>query len=902
MPAPQSHSTAGAPLSQRLQTGAGRTPAIKYAAPATGAGHLARVRLIEQIDRATTARLILIRAAAGFGKTTLLQQYREHRLEQGKPTIWINLDAGDNDLQRFVAALGDGLRQLLGTDQPTRDSHDLLDLVMTCETPFGLLFDEFEVIHDQDVLDLVQQLLDALPSGCVMALTSRSVPGIGLGRIRARGQLLEIRPADLRFTYEETQAFLHDKRLLPLRDNEIHTLYRCTEGWITGLYLASLSLSGRDDHAAFIASFSGSNLELAEYLTEDILARQSVECRDFLLQSSIPGQFCASLCDALTGRSDSEAMIGQLERANLFISPVGSQQQWFRYHPLFASFLRDALKRQHPGRSEQLHEVAALWFLQAQQPIPAIDHLFQAGRLDEAAARIDEHLDTLVDSARSRLLLRWLDSIPGQTLDGYPSLGLTYAWLLAMSSRQQDAMRVAERLERQSAGHAYVPLAIRCMYLGMTDQVDECCRLGLEVLERMPDKDCHLYVALAHTVASALMSSGRHEEAQLLIPSAMQREKRLGGGFMGYGFGAIQAVLDLIQGRLNSAFTRLTGMRDTPRPDRLGGHHGAPLIVDVLLGLVHYERGELEEAEKRLARSLPFAKHVSSPDVVIASHVLSARLACLRGDRQGWLRHLVDLQQLGEQSGSQRVRCASWVERLRVATLDRQLDNAAQALRNAELDADWDRPNFTKFGTDGDTPGIARQRLRIAQGEFRAAAKALRQALEHALHWQHQRRALKLRLLLALALDGQGQEQEAFEELTQALQLASHEGFVMSIVEEGEPMAALLQRWTAQQRARCRELRIEAGFVDELLRRLGVNSGAPAASPSAATTTQHQLTEREFQVLRLLADGYRNKAIAEKIFLSEFTVKSHLQKIYAKLEVNGRTEALASARARGWIE
>jgi LuxR family maltose regulon positive regulatory protein len=793
------------------------------------------------------------------------------------------------------------MQGLCGFYRAVHEPQDLLDQLMVLGEPFALLLDEFEVLHNAEVLGFIQQMLGVLPNGCLLAIASRSVSGIGLGRLRGRGQLLEIRPDDLRFTPEETQCFLCDKRSLPLCEDDVRALHRRTDGWITGLYLASLSLASRDDHAAFIESFSGSHLELAEYLAEDVLAQQTAECRDFLLLSSIPEQFCPQLCNALSGRGDGQTMIEQLDRANLFLASVDGPQRWYRYHPLFASFLRVALQRQDPQRVAHLHDIAARWFLEQNQPIPAIEHLFQAGHEDEAAQGMDQYLDTLLGIGRTNLLLRWLDRLPASTLARYPAMAQAYALLLALTSRFKDAARVAERLAEQAdQKYAYMPEVIHCLHLGVLDQVDDLCQRGPRVLARIPDDDLHLYVALSHSLTAALLSSGQHEEASRLMSTAMQREAQVHQGFMGYTFNVNEGILDLVQGRLGSALTRLGSMRSTPRHDRIGKPHDTLLALDVLLALVHYERGERGETERLLLHCLPFVKQVSSPDLQIASHVLCARLALRRGDRHGWLRHLVDLQHLGERCDSQRMRCAAWLERARVATLEQQFDGAAQALRNAEQLADWDRPGFSKFSTDSDTLGITRQRLRIALGEHVAAVRALRPALETALHWQHHRRALKLRLLLALALEGMGQRQEAFETLGQALFLASQEGFVSTFCEEGERLQALLQSWAIQQRSSGREPGLQGTFVEKLLRQMAKNSPTPPASTTLAVPSL--LTERESQVLRLLAAGHRNKAIAAKIFLSECTVKSHLQKIYAKLEVSGRTEALATARQHGWID
>jgi LuxR family maltose regulon positive regulatory protein len=313
-----------------------------------------------------------------------------------------------------------------------------------------------------------------------------------------------------------------------------------------------------------------------------------------------------------------------------------------------------------------------------------------------------------------------------------------------------------------------------------------------------------------------------------------------------------------------------------------------------------YESGDFAQAQKYLSRCLFFAKQVSSPENQIITHVLTARIAYSQGDRTTWTRCLMELEQIGRQVGSPRVQCSAWLERARVALLEQRLDTALQALHSADLVGDWDRPDFIRIANDVDTPSIARQRLRIFQGEGAAAAKALRTAIEQARHWQHHRRELKLRLLLALALDSTQQPQEAFQALGEALRLASHDGFLATFIEEGERMAGLLQRWATTGKARCKDLGIDCGFVDRLMQLLEVSDGnmEDARNDNGA---HEVLTVREYQILQLLAAGHRNREIAEKVFLSEFTVKSHLQKIYAKLEANGRTETLAIARARGWI-
>ncbi|WP_371227681.1 LuxR C-terminal-related transcriptional regulator [Pseudomonas sp. QE6] len=887
-----------------------RILASKFAVPVAASTHLLRQHLLEQMEQADAARLILVRAAAGFGKTTLLQQYRERCLATGRQVLWLNLDAADNDLLRFVAHLSTGLRQLDGAapiEEPgrTQPMQDLLEELSDRTQPFALLFDEFEAVHNPAVLSFVQQLIDALPSCGVLLIASRATPDIGLGRIRARGQLLEINPSALRFTIEEATRFIRDKRQLPLRDNEIATLHRCTEGWITAIYLASLSLQGRTDQAAFVASFSGSNLELAEYLAEDILARQNDECRDFLLQTSVLDQLSAPLCDAVTGLGNGQAMLAYLERANLFIFPADNEHQWFRYHSLFASYLRDALERRHPGRASTLHRAAAQWYLAQQRPVPAIDHLLRAGAREEATRHLARHIADFMDVGRSRLLLRWLDQIPAEVLKDYPTLCLGYSWTLALHRRYADALHSIGLLEREAAGGEQ-PVAleaetIRCLLLALTDQVEECCEAGLAHIQRIPDDEQFQYGVIANSLAYSLVSTGRYEEARRLLSRAILRCSQSRTASMGSVASCIEGVLDMIQGRLGNAVARLQAAAQRQSEGGVEKVLAGRPSLEITLSIALYETDALEEVAQLLGEVLPNAKESSPPDSLISSHVLLARIALLHGDRDSWLRHLADLEQIGQQAGSARAICSAWLERARIATLENRLEAAAQSLRYAELHGDWERPGILLNGNDVDTPSIARLRLRIAQGDYAEPERLLGEAMASAQQRQQHRRELKLRLLRALALDGLGRGEAAFEELTEALRFASHEGFLRTFLDEGPSLGALLQRWAVPCQSQSRALGIEPRFLATLLQRFA-GTGETQAAGAAAGAGGDALTSREIQVIRLLAAGHRNKVIAEKMFLSEFTVKSHLRNINAKLGAQGRTEAVAIARARGLLD
>ncbi|WP_160105739.1 LuxR C-terminal-related transcriptional regulator [Pseudomonas izuensis] len=841
----------------------------------------------------------MISASAGYGKTTLMQQYREQCLNNGERVLWCNIDTADNDRERLTSVLLMGLRDLgLIDEDPARDSSPehreqwLLERIAESNEALTILLDEFEALHKPLALEFIQHLIKILPARATLAIATRTAPDINLGRLRAQGELLEIGTNDLRLSTEETALYLQEKRQLPLAITEIENLQRRTEGWITGIYLATLSLQRHSDPAAFIASFDGANAALAEYFSEDVLARQTEQCRQFLFQTSVLGPFCPALCDAITGRNDSKSMIESLERANLFVLATDSERQWFRYHHLFADFLVQTLKHQSPDTFEQLNREAARWYFANGRPVDALEHLFSAHALDEAATQLELHVDTLVENGHASLLMRWLSRIPGEVRDVHPGLGIAYAWALLHARRYQDALRALET-PVPVGEHHYVHLLL----LLIGDRVEQALAASTESLQQLTPQDKTGFRVTAFVKATCLFYMGRYDEARQLLGSAELRQAQLESSYLRDVTDALEAMLDLTQGQLDSALARVsTAVRRSREHFASTPPVGFPMLQTTHC-LVLYEIDAVEEVRQRLDELLPYAREHAALDALISTHVLQARVAYLRGDRSAWMQCLAELDQLGQVAGSSRILCSAWLERARVATLENRLDTADHAMRAAEQLSDWVQPGVILSANDVDTPFIARQRLQIAKGDYNSVGP-LNQAIDEALQRHQHRRALKLRLLLTLALDGMKRDKEALEQLTVALRFASHVGFIRTFLDEGKPMAAVLERWSVTFHGQEDALGIRTGFVARLLQ----GERSSKAEPKNEVETQTCLSARELQVMRLLALGYRNSEIAEKMFLSQLTVKSHLRKINTKLGAGGRTEAVAIARTLGLLD
>lgn len=692
----------------------GATPPIragKFLAPATLPGQLERSALLEQLQPRDGLRLILISACPGYGKTTLLQQYRERCLAEGRRVLWCNLDALDKDPQRLTQVLLTGLRDIgliEAGDNPAAESsaaqreHWLLEHIAASDDAFTLLMDEFEVLDQTPALEFIQQLLKALPMGATLAIASRTTPQINLGRLRARGELLEIGTDALRLSPDETATYILQKRQLPLDLADIESLHERTEGWICGIYLATLSLQRHGDPAAFIASYNGSNPALAEYFGEDVLARQTAQVQQFLLETCVLARFCPALCDAVTGRHDNQSMIESLERANLFVMATDEQRQWFRYHPLFADFLLQTLKR-HPDLFERQHQKAASWYFANERPVEALEHLFTAHAVDEAATQLVLHIDELVENGHASLLMRWLSRIPVEIRDVHPRLGIAYAWALLHARRHKDALQVLENPALAQEHHYVHPLLLL-----IGDRVDEALVAATELLLQLGPEDKLQYRVTAFVQICALFYTGRFDEARKMLGGAGLREAQQESTYLRDVTDALETMLDLTQGQLDSALTRADTAMRRSRESLAGTPPVGYPVLQTIHCVVLYETDAVDEARRRLTELLPYARQHAAPDSLISTHVLLARLAYLHGDRPAWMRYLADLDQLGQLAGSTRILCSTWLERARVATLENRLDTADHAMRAAEQLSDWEQPGVTLSANDVDTPFIAR--------------------------------------------------------------------------------------------------------------------------------------------------------------------------------------------------
>ena len=431
--------------------------ATKLHIPALRPGHLHRVELVETLIAHARCRVALVAAAPGSGKTSLLSEWHADPRES-RPFAWISLDSADNDPVRFwdgvFAALQTTAPEIGGSAQAalhspgTTVTDQVLPLIINdlaeLAEPVVLVLDDYHLIENGEIHGAIELLVDRLPSTAQLVISTRSDPPLPMSRLRARGQLIEIRGGDLRFDVTEAGAFLNDVVGLDLASDEIARLHERTEGWAAGLQLAGLSLRGREDHRQFIDSFAGDDQHIVEYLGFEVLDNEPSELREFMIRSSVLERLSGPLCTAVTGNPDSERLLQRLERENAFVIALDSRREWYRYHHLFAELLRHELARTHPGLVVELHRRASEWYRDAEAIHESIEHVTAAGDFGDAIELITTHWYEFLQRGRQETVASWIDQLPSETVLHDPNLCLTKAWLAVNTGRLDEVDRWIE--------------------------------------------------------------------------------------------------------------------------------------------------------------------------------------------------------------------------------------------------------------------------------------------------------------------------------------------------------------------------------------------------------------------------------------------------------------------------
>lgn len=882
----------------------------KLRAPRPRPNLVARPRLSEALAAGEGRILTLVSAPAGFGKTTLLGGWAEGWTARGGSVAWVSLDESDNDPARFLTYLVGAVRSaephfgegiLASLRSPGFPPVEALATTMVnelAELPqeIVLVLDDYHEIGARPVHALVSFLLEHLPENAHIVVSGRTDPPLPLPKLRARGQMAELRAADLRFTPDEAAAFLNDTMELALSADDVAALEEVTEGWVAALQLAALTMQDRKDVSSFVEAFSGSNRHVLDFLSEEVLGHQPDDVRQFLLDTAVLERMSASLCDALTGRDDGQLMLERLERENLFVVALDEERRWYRYHRLFADFLRDRLAREGPERRAPLHLRASEWYEENGLVAEAVRHALTAEDHERAADLVERVVGEVWFRGEAATLLDWLEALPEAAKRRRPRLLLEQATALMWVGRLdgvEPLVREAERVvgtiwdagnihRRYLTGYA---AAARAWHANLRENPQEGIKLARRALALLPDDPAPRAFATL-SLAAAYSSVGKPEAASAAFSEAAE---------LGLASGNLYVTLEAMGHRagLRMALGRLMEAEDILRQAlELASERGDDTLIaageaHVRLGELLYEWDDLDPAEIRLTEGVRLAGRTGQIGTLVVGYVSLSRLDQARGDADGAIEAAQEVVRLARSSGVGRLvaEAAAWKSRLHLARGEL-----------AAATSEWER-----MGVGDEAPilvreveQIARARLLIARGEHEDALPLLSDLREVVQAAGRTGREIEILNLQALALRATGEGERAVGTLTRALALGEPEGYVRSFVDEGPEIAALISEvLEAQQRRQPHTSdRVPARCLAKLLAAFEQEAAKPTTDESLA----EPLSERELEVLALIAGGESNREIAARLFISTSTVKSHVNNLFRKLQARNRTQATARAR------
>jgi LuxR family maltose regulon positive regulatory protein len=832
---------------------------------------------------------------------------------------WLSLDESDNDpaqlwvyfiasIQQLHSDLGkSALASLQSSQAPPINAvlTSLINDIIAFPDSFSSVLDDFHLIDSKPVHEALAFLLDHLPANMHMVITTRVDPPLPLARLRARGQMTENRARDLPFTPDEAAIFLNQVMGLNLSEEEVSALEMRTEGWIAGLQIAALSMQGHDDVSGFIQAFSGSHRHILGYLADEVINQQPKAILSFLLQTSILDRLCGPLCDTVTGETGGQEILENLERTNLFITPLDDESRWYRYHHLFAEVLQARLRQIQHGQIPELHRRAGNWFARQGMLDEAVQHELSGANFERAASLLDRVAGNMLRKGKAASLIRWLNALPDGTIRARPRLCLARGWSFvwgpefSLERAEEWAQLALEAMQPGSIpdleleGEVYALQALIA-----ADRVDVALsrQLAQRALECLPAGSPWRGVT-TFTLGAVLYAAGELSAAASVLTETVQLGQADGNLYVQLIAGNFLADIQVFQGHLGRA-------AELYRQVLAWGDHGIPqkgvLVAHAGLANVLCEQDQPEAALAHVVAGLAQLEQVGGPAAALWLYRSLARLQRAKGDWAAALEALERAYKSGQRAQIPFVVEQAAALRARLQLAQGDLSAAGQWLANSSLGPD---------DPQADHPGVreveylASARVLTAQDRHPQALALLDRLLASAESEGRIGSVIENLALQSLVFQSQGSTARALACLVRALRLAEPEGYVRVFVDEGDPMRVLISEFQELSRQK-----LSAGADEEILRLLAYTEKLLSAFsqplPEAARAPAllpELLSERELEILRLIAEGCSNQEIAEILVIAVSTVKTHINNLYAKLGANRRTQAIAMARDLGLL-
>jgi len=881
---------------------------------------VSRSHLVDQLNKGLHRKLTLISAPAGFGKTTVVTNWlHSQEGDDASPFSmgWLSLDEDDNEPVRFLTYLITALNRIPGLEteivagalqmaqasqppSPQTILTAIINEIAIITEKIVLVLDDYHLIDNQSVHDALVFLLENLPPQLHLVITTREDPPLQISRLRTRGQLNEFRAVDLRFSTAETDEFLNQIMGLGLSTQDITALEKRTEGWVAGLQLAAISMQGRTDISNFIQSFTGSHHFVIDYLVEEVLKHQPEHIHDFLLQTSILDRLTGPLCDAITSQEDGQAILEMLEHSNLFIIRLDSERQWYRYHHLFSDSLHQRLKQTTHDQEISLHLKASEWYAQNGFPDQAIEHALQAEDFDRAVRLIEEQADACWKRGEHSKLQYWLDTLPVELLFSNPNLCIFHAWEQFATGEQdaaEETIQAAEKLvtiqdslseadKTRIKGRVATIRAFLAFHKGDLDSIFQHAQQALDYL---PEDDIIWRNTASVPLGDASGLAGHVEDTARIRLKTWETSKAIGNIYMDLIASMKYCVTLRQQGRFDTIKEICHQQMVLAEESGLSISAEAGWILAVW-GEVLAEQGDLDQAINKTRKGKELAQ---GGDIAMLNWCNLCLIVALYS-RKHFAGVEAIIQEI-EEYGWDRlppwivIRIKAWQLRLWLA--QGKIEEISQWLaeRGLEVTGNLDRINEWEY--------LTLVRFLIATGHPSETLDLLKRVYTNANNRGHISRAIEILNLQALAMQAVGDTRQAMTVLEQSLALAEPRGFLFAFVNEGSPMARLLYEALSREISPEYVQKLLAAFPDvepeKNIMRNPIVSDSEWIEP---------LSERELEVLQLIADGISRPEIASRLVISLNTVKTHARNIYDKLGVNNQMQAVGKARGLGLLD
>lgn len=893
----------------------------KLAAPRGYRHAISRDALLARILDEGDARVILLQAPAGHGKTTLLQQLQAGYESQWYATGWISIDESDNDVQRFYAhlrAMVSDMRRrsgpancepAVGADEFRSDW--LVAQLLEIGKPVRIFLDDLHAVGTRSTLNVIREVLGNVPDGVQFVIASRTPPDIGIPRLVVNDQALVLRTDDLSFSREETGSFFANGNV-SLSDHEIGVIHRQTEGWPAALQLYRLALGNPAIRQSLQRIGEYRPRELAEYLSENVLSSLPEERRDFLLKSAPLSRMSAELCDAVLGRSDSLTVLTQVEKAGLFMRRLSADGEWFVYHALFRAFLVEQLRLGDPGSASRIRRVAACWFRDRGYLEEALSHYSEAGDHSDAADVLEIWSDRLIPDAHLETVERWADRIPLKELEQRPGLTVKIVWSQVFLRNHQKMKPLLSMMQRQRALPAPTsdsmadPDVVLAMVAILEDDLPRAAKTVESIDTEEPDpRPFRIFElsAVSNARGYAAFAAGDFGSAYENFKHAREMSAPSGTSFAWAYSIAKSSLAHLAQGQLQEAATQLSIAMADPRMYADESVSQASLVSAHILAL--YEANDLDAAEARFVRFRDTIANAALHDYLVVAYVSMARIHDARGRPSKALELLDEADSICFASRWPRASTLLAWERVRREIVLGELDRALTIVEREDHESDGSA-GWIRFSEETDGSAIGRIRLAVHGGQRVQSIQAISFLLQEASQKGWVRREIKLHILAAIAHWLDGSEEHAMSQLSGALRLASPGGFVRTFADEGPIIKPLLAAHALRQehgeRPEAKENR-PGKFLLALYELMNIEVKGDSHSISSFSSASSEafqplepFTKKETKILTLLTGYASNEDIAKQMHLSKDGVKYHIKNIYAKLAVSSRIQAIKIAK------